>query len=75
MQYTNFGKFIREKREGLRPKISLNEFAFNNNIEPATLSRIERCLQGITLEEIDKIAQGFEIKASELIYEYESKNY
>ena len=71
MQYLNFGKFIRKKRESLRPKVSLNSFAFANDIEPATLSRIERCLQKVTLDEISNIAFGFNMKASELINEYE----
>ena len=71
MQYTDFGKFIRIKREKLEPKVSLNTFALDIGIEPATLSRIERGLQKISLTEIGKIANGFNIKASELIKEYE----
>ena len=41
MQYSNLGKFIRSKREALNPKVSLNKFAFDNDIDPAILSRIK----------------------------------
>lgn len=72
MQYLEFGKFIRKKREALKHKPSLNEFALNNDIDPATLSRIETCKQGIKLTDIAKIANGFNMLASELIKEYET---
>ena len=72
MQYLEFGKFIREKREALSPKRSLNEFALNNGLEPATLSRIETCKQGIKLTDIAKIAKGFNMLASKLLEEYEN---
>ena len=71
MQYSDFGKFIRTKREGLKPKHSLNGFAFEVGIEPATLSRIENCKQSIKLNDIAKVAQGFNMLASELLKEYE----
>lgn len=71
MQYSNFGKFIRYKREALKPKQSLNKFAFDNGLEPATLSRIENCKQSIKLNDIWKIAQGFNMLVSELIDEFE----
>ena len=73
MQYSNFGKFIHNKRESLNPKPSLNSFAIENGIEPATLSRIENCKQGIKLNDVGKIANGFNMLASELLKEYESK--
>lgn len=41
MQYKNFGKYLRVKREAIIPKVALNKFANNNAIEPAVLSRIE----------------------------------
>lgn len=72
MQYDNFGKFVRQKREALKPKVSLNAFAFEIDLEPATLSRIERDLQSITLTEVGKIASRFNQTASELIKEYET---
>lgn len=69
MQYDNFGKFLRAKRNA--EKISLNEFAFNNGIEPATLSRIETSKQDIKLSTLAKIANGFRQSPSELLREYE----
>ena len=72
MQYNNFGKFIHNKREALVPKPSLNAFAIENGLEPATLSRIENCKQSIKLTDVAKIANGFGITASELIKEFES---
>lgn len=71
MQYTNFGKFLRHKRETLCPKVSLNQFALENGIEPAALSRIERQKQGISLERLSQIANGYGVLISELIAEYE----
>ena len=75
MQYNNFGKFIRHKRLSYFPLISLNEFAFTNEIEPAILSRIERNLQGVKLETIEKLAKGFNMRASELLKEYEESEF
>ena len=72
MQYENFGKFINNKRTALNPKRTLNGFAFDVGLEPATLSRIENCKQGIKLTDVAKIAKGFNMKASELISEYET---
>ena len=74
MQYLIFGKFIHNKREGLQPKPSLNSFAIENGIEPATLSRIENGKQGIKLVDVGKIAKGFNMLASELISEYEKQS-
>ena len=45
MQYKNFGKFLRYKRKKDMPLKSLNNFAFDNNIEPALLSRVENLKQ------------------------------
>ena len=72
MQYSYFGKFIRQKRESLKPKPYLNKFAIDVDIEPATLSRIENRKQGIKLSDVAKIAKGFELAASELIKEFEN---
>ena len=71
MQYSDFGKFLRLKRESLKPKPSLNKFAIDVDIEPATLSRIENCKQGIKLSDVGKVAFGFNMLASELLKEYE----
>mgnify|MGYP004505513427 FL=1 len=71
MQYREFGKFIKEKRQKLG--FSLNSFAFKNDIDPAILSRIENCKQDIKLNVLNKIAQGFEMKNYELLKEFENK--
>lgn len=73
MQYKNFGKFIRVKRETLLPKVSLNKFAFDNDLDPAILSRVETQQQDVKLNVIAKIAKGFGLKASELLAEYENQ--
>ena len=38
MQYENLGTYIKHRRSEL--DISLNQFAFSNDIDPAILSRI-----------------------------------
>lgn len=75
MQHKNFGKFVLNKRISLSPKISLNKFALNNGIEPATLSRIENVKQDLTLDTLYKIAAGFGVKASILLDEYEISSF
>ena len=71
MQYSEFGKFLRRKRESLHPEVSLNNFALESGIEPAALSRIERQKQGIILERLEQIANGYGVFISELLSEYE----
>ena len=71
MQYKDFGKFLRYKRTKDLPHKSLNSFAFDNNIEPAVLSRVETLKQDIKLSVIEKIANAYKIKISELMKEYE----
>ena len=71
MQYDKFGKFLKDKRENLKPKVSLNKFAINNDIEPATLSRIENMKQSIKVDTLAKLADGYGVLASELLAEYE----
>ena len=72
MQYSDFGKFIRMKQETLLPKVSLNKFAIDNDLESATLSRVEICKQTVKLPDVGKIASGFNMLASELLNEYEN---
>lgn len=72
MQYDNFGEFIRKKREILG--ISLNKFALDNSIEPATLSRIETQKQDIKLSVLANIASGFNMTVSQLSKEYEDSS-
>ena len=72
MQYNDFGKFIRQKRESMKPKVSLNKFAFDNDIDPAILCRVETMQQDIKLNILVKIANGFNQSLSELFAEYEN---
>ena len=72
MQYKKLGKFVRDKREKL--KISLNEFSFNANIEPATLSNFETGKSGVAFDTLIKIAHGFNQTAGEFLIEFEQQN-
>ena len=69
MQYKDLGKYIKEKR--LAQKISLNEFALANDIEPAILCRIENLKQGIKLNVLFNIAKGFNKTPAEFLSEFE----
>ena len=74
MQYDEFGTFLRKKRLALNPKISLNKFGVETQIDSASLSKIERVKQGITLKYLSQIAKFYGIKVSKLIEEYEFLN-
>lgn len=69
MQYSQLGKFIKEKRQ--QRGLSLNKFATEAEIDPAILCRIENLRQGIKLEVLEKIAFALEIKLSKFLAEYE----
>lgn len=71
MQYKDLGKYIRAKRETM--KVSLNEFAFSNDIDPAILSRIETLKQNIKVNVLEKIAQGFNKTPAEFLTEFEKE--
>lgn len=71
MQYKYFGKFIRNKRRKLN--ISLNELAFNSEIEPASLSKFETQKSDILFSNFIKIAKGFNLTPAELLFEFEVK--
>ena len=71
MQYDKLGLYIKEKRKKLN--VSLNKFAFDNNIEPAILSRIENLKQGVKLDVAVKIASGFKQTLGEFITEFENQ--
>lgn len=73
MQYKNFGKFIRSKRE--KEKISLNRFAFACEIEPASLSNFETGKSDVLFKNLVKISNGFNMKLSELIKEFEKSQH
>lgn len=69
MQYKNIGKYVKDKR--LTQNLTLNRFAFNCGIEPASLSRFENGKSDILLENFAKIANGFGLTPSELLAEFE----
>lgn len=55
----NFGKIIRELRN--ENKISQEELGFRSNLHRTYIGMIERGEKNITLENIDKIAQGLDV--------------
>ena len=69
MQYDRIGEYIRSER--IKQNIGLNNFAFNCGIEPAILSRIENNKQGIKLDVLIKIANGFNKTAGEFLLDFE----
>lgn len=69
MQYNEIGKYIRKIREA--KKVSLNEFSFRNDIDPAILSRIETGKQNIKLNILEKISKGFNKTPAEFLTEFE----
>ena len=69
MQYSQLGKFIKEKRQ--QRGLSLNKFATEAEIDPAILCRIENLRQGIKLDVLEKIAFALETKLSKFLAEYE----
>jgi len=71
MQYNELGKFIKLKREV--QGISLNKFAFETEIDPAILCRIENLKQGIKISIIEKIAKFYKQTPAEFLLEFENK--
>ena len=71
MQYNNIGKFIRYKRESISK--SLNEFAFDCGIEPATLSNFENQKSDVLLQNFLKIVDGFNQTPAEFFIELQNK--
>ena len=69
MQYINLGKYIKQKRE--EAGITLNKFAFANDIDPAILCRIENQKQNIKLNILEKIARGFNQTPAEFLSDFE----
>lgn len=69
--YKNISSYIKEKRTATG--VSLNEFAFNNDLEPATLSRYENGKRAISLMNLVKIAGGFNQTLAEFLKEFENK--
>lgn len=69
MQYSQLGKFIKEKRQ--QRGLSLNKFATEAEIDPAILCRIENLRQGIKLDVLEKITFALDMKLSKFLAEYE----
>lgn len=69
--YKNISSYIKERR--LEKGVSLNEFCFENEIEPATLSRYENGKRKINLINMVKIANGFGQTLSEFLADFEKK--
>ena len=70
MQYKELGVFIRKKRN--EHNVSLNGFAFSNDIVPAILSRIENLKQDIKFSVLVKIAKGFNMSPAQFLAEFEA---
>ena len=70
MQYENLGAYIKQKRSELN--VSLNQFAFSNDIDPAILSRIENLKQGVKISVLEKIAHGFGKTPAAFLTEFEN---
>ena len=75
MHCNGLGKFIHYRRKSLSPEVSLNSFAFDNDIDSAILSRIERELQDVKFSVLRKIAKGFGQKVSEFISDFENSQF
>lgn len=71
MQYKDLGLYIKNKRSELN--VSLNQFAFTNDIDPAILSRIENLKQGIKTNILEKIARGFKKTPAQFLTEFEKE--
>lgn len=72
MQYNDLGKYIRNKRNKIQK--TLNSFAFDCGVEPATLSRFENQESDILLQNFLKIIEGFNQTPEEFFAEYRNSN-
>lgn len=72
MNYDNLGIYI--KNERIKLNITLNQFAFENDIDPAILSRIENQKQGIKINVLEKIARGFKMTPAEFLTKFEKES-
>jgi transcriptional regulator with XRE-family HTH domain len=69
--YKNISLYIKQRR--LEKGVSLNEFALDNDLEPATLSRYENGKRAINLMNLVKIANGFNQTLAEFLNDFEKK--
>jgi transcriptional regulator with XRE-family HTH domain len=70
--YKNISSYVKKRR--LELGVSLNEFAFNNDLEPATLCRYENGKRSISLMNMVKIAGGFSQTLSEFLADFEKQS-
>ena len=69
MKYEELGLYIKNQRIAMGK--SLNEFAIENDVDSAILSRIENLKQDIKLTVLRKIAKGFAKSPSEFLSDFE----
>ena len=67
--HKNISLYIRQRR--IEKGTSLNEFAIDNELEPATLSRYENGKRAINLMNLVKIANGFNQTLAEFLTDFE----
>lgn len=72
MQYSELGKFIKQKRE--QTGLSLNKFANLAEIDPAILCRIENLKQGIKINILENISKAFNSSPAKFLEEFEKLN-
>ncbi|MBQ8460726.1 helix-turn-helix transcriptional regulator [bacterium] len=70
MQYSDLGKFIKLKRE--QTGLSLNRFAFEADIDPAILCRIENLKQGIKMNILENISKALNTTPAKFLTEFEN---
>lgn len=72
MSYSNkIGIYIKKRR--LETGLSLNQFCFENEIGPNTLSRYENGQREPKLSYIEKIAHGFGQTPAEFLMDFENE--
>lgn len=70
MQYDEIGKYIRKKRKLIAK--SLNSFAIDCDVEPATLSNFENKKSDIYFKNLLKIIDGFGQTPAEFFQEFQN---
>lgn len=70
--YKDISLYIRGRRR--EKGISLNTFALDNELEPATLCRYENGKRGISLANLVRIASGFGQTPSEFLADFEKRH-
>lgn len=71
--YKNISSYIKQRR--LEKGVSLNVFAIDNELEPATLSRYENGKRAINLMNLVKIANGFNQSLAEFLIDFEKNSH